>query len=571
MESCQKEERVCSGERMFKKRVVRNLRLKTASEESSDEEGSVAAQAGTSTKTATSSRDNGTSFSAAIKPSVSSSSLLSFPVEEEETGETFKLKKSRRRKHERRREKFLPLAPPVNDSEVDIEVTEVRIVHNQPEPVFSGVEAELFDDEVEPTDEIGKFREMLSSGVIPDAKMIHMARKRRQQARESGDFIPIDTTQKFQPDSSRLVREDENDASDSGEEGGKFYSRFRSQNEEERRQMEAAFLNAVEESDDERDAELARWEEEQMRKGVSVQQLSQYHHEQAVIESISESKSSSYVEYTTSVYYPPKTATQYYPPPLSQPPVREFKEPQPMDLDIDLPAEEASEKIADTSSGASASADDLPQKEVATSKPFSQTTNYSLNDVISKVSERVEAFEEVKRSFAAEAEQAHKAAEENRLTEAKLIDIKPELSIQHQFFQEMFSYITDLLDCLNEKVPVIRKIVEQMTSLMETRTRFFVTRRQQDVKDQYEECTIAGSGNLQLLQLNSERTMRAAEREARRSRRRQAREKLVDGSNHRDGMSSDDEEVPSRIVTYNAEKGTHAVVSLSATDVISRY
>lgn len=47
-------------------------------------------------------------------------------------------------------------------------------------------------------------------GEIPDAAFIHAARKKRQMARELGDFIPLDND----PGKGRLVREDENDASD---------------------------------------------------------------------------------------------------------------------------------------------------------------------------------------------------------------------------------------------------------------------------------------------------------------------------------------------------------------------
>lgn len=32
----------------------------------------------------------------------------------------------------------------------------------------------------------------IEGGQIPDAAMIHAARKRRQQAREMGDFVPVE-------------------------------------------------------------------------------------------------------------------------------------------------------------------------------------------------------------------------------------------------------------------------------------------------------------------------------------------------------------------------------------------
>lgn len=53
----------------------------------------------------------------------------------------------------------------------------------------------------------------------------------------------MDDTQKYHKEKSRLVREDDNEASDSGEEGGQFYSRLRNDNENERRQFESEFLS----------------------------------------------------------------------------------------------------------------------------------------------------------------------------------------------------------------------------------------------------------------------------------------------------------------------------------------
>lgn len=45
-------------------------------------------------------------------------------------------------------------------------------------------------------------------GAIPDAAMIHAARKRRQMAREMGDFIPVDNTDQYKSNNSRLIRYD---------------------------------------------------------------------------------------------------------------------------------------------------------------------------------------------------------------------------------------------------------------------------------------------------------------------------------------------------------------------------
>ena len=74
--------------------------------------------------------------------------------------------------------------------------------------VGSDADISDFDDEEEEDKESEPtVKDILMSGQIPDAAMIHMARKRRQQAREQGDdFLPLDDTEKFEKSKSRLVR-----------------------------------------------------------------------------------------------------------------------------------------------------------------------------------------------------------------------------------------------------------------------------------------------------------------------------------------------------------------------------
>lgn len=62
------------------------------------------------------------------------------------------------------------------------------------------------------------FRTVLESGAIPDAAMIHEARKKRQKAREQGDFIEIEEKKTSRTAKSRLVREEDDDDDDQSEE-----------------------------------------------------------------------------------------------------------------------------------------------------------------------------------------------------------------------------------------------------------------------------------------------------------------------------------------------------------------
>lgn len=88
--------------------------------------------------------------------------------------------------------------------------------------------------------------------------MIHAARKKRQRARELGDFIPVEEEE--QPkDEGRLVRDDDNEGSD--EERIDMDVNLALRDQERRREQ----FMAAQQSDHEVD----EWEDQQIRKGVT--------------------------------------------------------------------------------------------------------------------------------------------------------------------------------------------------------------------------------------------------------------------------------------------------------------
>lgn len=112
----------------------------------------------------------------------------------------------------------------------------------------------------------------LSAGYIPDATTIHAVRKRRELARQKGgrsaDYIPLENTQKASKAArgkSRLVREDDNDKSDSDPEANTRMQFGKKQDVS--RQMRV--LNALENVASDSDEEMQRWEEEQINKGAN--------------------------------------------------------------------------------------------------------------------------------------------------------------------------------------------------------------------------------------------------------------------------------------------------------------
>lgn len=102
------------------------------------------------------------------------------------------------------------------------------------------------------------FKKVLESGAIPDAAMIHAARKRRQRAREmGGDYVPLEEQEP--EDKGRLTREDDNEGSD--EERIDMGANPVIRDQERRREQ---FYEAQES-----DQELNDWEDQQIRKGVT--------------------------------------------------------------------------------------------------------------------------------------------------------------------------------------------------------------------------------------------------------------------------------------------------------------
>lgn len=139
-----------------------------------------------------------------------------------------------------------------------------------------------------------------SSGEIPDAAFIHAARKRRQLARELGGDAPLVETE---APNKHLVEEDQ-DASDDEDEKRIRFSGVKNKTQRQKiaeeigivvkkgalcitsissqtylvRQHAALSCAGIEGSDDEaldtgQDEEVSRWEQEQIRKGISIPQV----------------------------------------------------------------------------------------------------------------------------------------------------------------------------------------------------------------------------------------------------------------------------------------------------------
>uniref|UniRef100_A0A1I7VH53 GCFC domain-containing protein n=1 Tax=Loa loa TaxID=7209 RepID=A0A1I7VH53_LOALO len=352
-------------------------------------------------------------------------------------------------------------------------------------------------------------------GEIPDAKTVYEARKKREKMRLVGSNgqIPLDDVQRLKDKSvarSRLIREDENDLSDEDPEGGRFYSlKGLAADDDERRRNEHMEFLAHEGggSDNDReqsDEEVTRWEREQMKKGVSSHKVEMLERERARMEAVMKAIRSS-MEFPS-----------------------ENREQLPMEMDIDF-----------------AETDMLSVSQAGLVS--GQTTTVSLKEILSKLQQRKKDGKESVNAREAEYEKINMQIQENKEMIGKLEMEEPRIRERFQVYQDMRAYTRDLLECLSDKIGEVKDLENRMAEILDGRARRLRTRRRNDVHDMYDECSAAAAGR-PLHQRAPEISQRAAEREARRSRRRRMRENTLEGVSHEEGLSTDDEETNSEIV-----------------------
>lgn len=466
--------------------------------------------------------------------------FLSFIVE----GEVFKVKKSSQSRRlakmlakERKQKSKVNVVNNIKQ-QVPAPLSSARIygLEDEVEIVYNGEDAEEMEsDEVAAENE--SFKKILESGAIPDAAMIHAARKRRQMAREMGDFIPVDDTEQYKGTNSRLVRDDDNDRSDDDdddddeEEGGRLSFTVTTA-AREREKVREAFLSAhnQRESESEHDEELKRWEEEQIRKGVSIPQIQ-----------------------------PPQPEIQYYPQCYYTAAGQAQAQAQAASVSVQIPATQ------------SYSVDDYsmptPVQPVHKSviPPNLPTETPTPEIVKQRLQARLTSLKDIHRAHQQEVERICLLLEDSRHHIRQLEEDGPGLARSFAFYQETRGYVTDLVECLDEKIVQINALERAMHNLLKLRAFKLVSRRQQDIKDQAEEFSKLSSKTLSTMMMDTlarekfqvedtAQVRRAAEREGRRSRRRKAREAKMSDLKHYEGMSSDDEETEADITRFYAER-----------------
>ncbi|XP_053601027.1 PAX3- and PAX7-binding protein 1 [Plodia interpunctella] len=453
-----------------------------------------------------------------IKPT--NTPLLSFADEEEE-GEEFKVKKSSQSKRlakrrEKEREKRRPPDGDSNkyDNNGDEDKPNDIDQSDKPKPkkkvtleglILSGREAlaadgagDLSEDSANEEEEDSRgFHQYradsvraalaVAPGLIPDAALIHAARKTRQQARELGDFVPIQN----EPSTggSRLIRED--GSGDEEEEGRLIVRGLELPSDKPKRGTAAAA------SEEELDSEAEEWVEQQMQKAMPA------------IADITGELAADLNPFAA----PP-------PPARAQPLAQHLR---PLQADMRNPTT-VSELIR-------ALRERLEEQQTQRDKTWQRR------------SQTRDALQRAAR------ERSARAARTRALDAA------------YRRAQAARGYLTDLVECLDEKMPQLEALEARALAMHRRRCEFIMERRRADVRDQAQDVlTLAARPGAAKPIDSEEKIRRCAEREGRRRARRLRRDAAAAAAGaaarHRDGDSSDDELPPAELQHYTQERET---------------
>ena len=385
--------------------------------------------------------------------------LLSFE-DDLEDGEEFQIKKSKESKmlskmveEERKRKKKKKKA---SDNLIDDRVSQLQeeavntpsgsplgstngSASQSPTPIYTEEIRTLDENEIEQFESLqfSNVKVGLSSGVIPDAATIYALKKKREMARQLGtgtDYVPVDDTVKYEgrfvPGKSRLVREDDGDGSDDErmefkglENSGKSFPAL-----ERRKEVAQALEEAHDESDQDKDEELHEWEREQIRKGVAIP--------------AAQSEPS----------YGPQIPTSF------GQEIPFLEAPQVLTGSVDA------DSFASTSSslplppmppivfGFPGIQSSVSQGQVPFMQTFSETVTVEM--VTQRLQERLSSVEQVHRAHKLEHDKVKMDLESSESNVTTLERNSLDVSDRFTFYQDIFGYVKDLIECLNEKVSI---------------------------------------------------------------------------------------------------------------------
>ena len=171
--------------------------------------------------------------------------------------------------------------------------------------------------------------------------------------------------------------------------------------------------------------------------------------------------------------------------------------------------------------------------------------SYNLDGIKDRLKKRITNLDEVHRRHLNDQDKIYDELVTSQNTIEEKQDKLPQVIDKHHFYQDLRGYVTDLVECFNEKLLNIKYVEDKYHKIKADVLQILVERRREDVRDQMRELSFNNSKPLQITaEENNEEFKRqrsAAEREGRRRRRAFSRGNKTPQIPHNDGMSSDDE------------------------------
>ena len=481
---------------MFKKTSKLNIRKRRDDEDDNSDDGSVAAVASGVQPSAVLTQSEKKKDKIKKSKEPKKSSLLSFDDGEEDDMPILKVKKSSRsrriakeikKRSQLEKEALSNSTKPNGNAKSSIIEEDSKNVH-----IFQAQKPKQSPQDGDNNTTSSKSQNIsaipnFDSGVIPSPSLIHAARKQREMLRKFGsEYISSEDTQKFKEETkSRLIRDDDDDSSEDGIMEMKGIVKKNSSKKYVPHESDDDKKEADEEGN--ADEEVSRWEEEMIKKGINAQ-------------------------------------TNQTGPSLSQ-----------------------TAEVLQQANYYNAYGDNYLNNTGQTEiNPYSYRrveakSDLSFEIIKKRLEDHLEGLKIKNESNVNEMDKLAFDTSECEHMSKHLGDIKT-ISKEYQFYQEMRQYVKDLVGCLRENVRVIRSLEESALALWKNQAERIIERRRQDIQDESKQVTSSNKGMQDKSSNDADFIQRVREREARRTRRRGARQIQQNSSSHYDGLSSDDEE-----------------------------
>ncbi|XP_059837577.1 intron Large complex component GCFC2-like isoform X2 [Hypanus sabinus] len=166
---------------------------------------------------------------------------------------------------------------------------------------------------------------------------------------------------------------------------------------------------------------------------------------------------------------------------------------------------------------------------------------------------RLESLQEVHHSHHREQEKIQETAESSRCT-IEHLEAVSDSGIRYRFYQEMRTYVKNLVNCFNEKIHLINELEYEMHQLLQEQARKLLQRRQDDIQD--ESSDIWQLSNKVDIDKDGVKTKQQLmeKREARRAHREYLRKVAGKEADCHKGMSSDEEISPGDVSEFHTKE-----------------